>query len=60
MAELNRQLLEGLDDALLAQLDTALRQLEAQAAHINRSFAAEVRADRHRGIGRRGAPAVPE
>lgn len=55
VAELNRQLLEALDDTLLAGLDAALQRLEAQAGRINGSFATEVRADRHRGIGRRGA-----
>ena len=54
VAELNRQLLEALDDTLLAGLDAALQRLEAQAGRINGSFATEVRADRHRGIGRRG------
>ncbi|WP_029001744.1 MarR family winged helix-turn-helix transcriptional regulator [Azohydromonas australica] len=57
VAELNRQLLEALDDTLLAGLDAALQRLEAQAGRINGSFATEVRADRHRGIGRRGASA---
>ena len=57
VAELNRQLLEALDDTLLAGLDLALQRLETQAGRINGSFATEVRADRHRGIGRRGAGA---
>ena len=46
IAELNRQLLQALDEALLGGLDAALSRLEVQAAQINRSFAAEWRADR--------------
>jgi hypothetical protein len=53
VAKLNRRLLAALDDTLLARLDSALQQLNAQAVQLNRSFATEVRADRHRDASRR-------
>jgi DNA-binding MarR family transcriptional regulator len=53
VAELNRRLLEALDDGLLDGLNAALQALEARAARINGEFATEVHADRHRGVGRR-------
>ena len=54
VAELNRRLLEALDDGLLASLDTVLQQLSVQAEQLNGRFATDVRADRRRGGGRRG------
>jgi DNA-binding MarR family transcriptional regulator len=56
VAELNRRLLQALDDGLLASLDTALQRLDAQAQQINGSFATEVRADRSRATKRHGRP----
>ncbi|MDZ5458490.1 MarR family winged helix-turn-helix transcriptional regulator [Azohydromonas lata] len=55
VAELNRRLLQALDDGLLQSLDAMLQRLTEQAGQLNHSFATEVRADRHRGGGgRRG------
>ena len=63
IAEINRRVLERLDDALLEGLDAAMAQLTRDAAVVNREVALDVRADRRLGGTRRrwhGDAELPE